>query len=155
MRCDYSADAKLLGGSSTAFSALVCSVCAPFDPQREHRVKTRYSQSPERGARKRNVLCYQFTVVFPSWTSPVRLLTHVGTADLARSIPAEPPLPTNKTPAAGGRESRGWEMKPLPAESDRGVKPLFLNARNMKKPTISAAQASKRAIPPGIRARDL
>jgi hypothetical protein len=49
--------------------------------------------------------------VFPSWTSPVRLLTHVGTADLARSIPAEPPLPTNKTPAAGGRESRGSEMK--------------------------------------------
>jgi hypothetical protein len=32
-------------------------------------VKTRYSQSPERGAGKRNVPCFQFTVVFPKWLS--------------------------------------------------------------------------------------
>ena len=33
--------------------------------RREHSVKTGYSQSPERGARKRNVLCFQFIVGLP------------------------------------------------------------------------------------------
>src|SRR5882762_11801231 len=53
-------------------SRFVCSVCAPLRTAPQHRVKTGYSLSPERGAWKRNVLCFQFTVVFPSWTSRVR-----------------------------------------------------------------------------------
>src|SRR6516165_8973379 len=37
-----------------------------------HRVETGHPQSPERDAIKRIVLCFQFAVVFPSWTSQVR-----------------------------------------------------------------------------------
>ena len=39
--------ARIVGGR---FSQSVCSVCAPFVFCRKHKVKTRYSQSPERGA---------------------------------------------------------------------------------------------------------
>jgi hypothetical protein len=74
----------------------VCSVCAPLRSMPEHKVKTGYSQSPERGAGKRNVLCFQFTVVFPSWTS-IRLLAAwpdretISKIGAARSVIRVPP----------------------------------------------------------------
>ena len=49
----------------------MCSVCAPLRLEPKREVKTGYSKSPERDARKRNVLCFQFIVVFPSCTSRV------------------------------------------------------------------------------------
>src|ERR1019366_7163580 len=47
----------------------LCSVKSPTEAQNENWV---FSIARKK-CRKRNVLCFQFTVVFPSWTSPVRI----------------------------------------------------------------------------------
>src|SRR5579872_3526397 len=80
----------------------LCSVCAPLRAARKHRVKTRYSQSPERGVRKRNVLCFQFTVVFPSWTWQLR--KHLAETD-SRLAFVDPHHPT----VGEQRKARGVE----------------------------------------------
>jgi hypothetical protein len=51
--------------------------------------KTRYSQSPERGAGKRNVLCFQFTLVFPRCSVALtrqRLLVRIPGSNLGTTI---------------------------------------------------------------------
>jgi hypothetical protein len=50
----------------------VCSICALFASWTEHSAKTGVFSIARTRCGKRNCLCFQFTVVFPSWTSPVR-----------------------------------------------------------------------------------
>jgi hypothetical protein len=51
----------------------LCSVCAPLRTGPKPRVKTGLFSIARKRCRKRNVLCFQFAVVFPSWTSRVRV----------------------------------------------------------------------------------
>jgi hypothetical protein len=58
------ADIELIQ-KGVAFRATQGVPATPFEGWGRHRVKTGQTLSPKRNARKRNVLCFQFTVVFP------------------------------------------------------------------------------------------